>query len=299
MIILEGPDCGGKTTLAAKLSKEYDSPITHYSSHHGMGMLEHAVTGKPGVGDIIDRFHYSEIPYSLYYRKVEPEYVGVNMITRALLARQVVVILCLPPWLEVKKKWYIRREKELIKTETKLHRIYKWYDKIEEDGIPRIKYDYTSNTIRHVLRKIENLINITPDSDILEGQPCGRFHDAKVLLVGEDVGNIIQREVPFTGVKGSGPWFTQQLIDAEIPEKDLAWINVKLEDGTSNMPNVVDTCNTCGFDYVIALGGVAIKALDDEGIKHLSYSHPQYWKRFQNKEEYPLIYRLKEITNEN
>ena len=84
MIILEGPDCSGKSTLAEKLSDRYNSRITHYTHHDRMGMLQHAVNGQTGVDEIVDRFHYSEIPYSLYYRDVYPDYIGTCMSNRAL-----------------------------------------------------------------------------------------------------------------------------------------------------------------------------------------------------------------------
>jgi len=295
VLILEGPDCGGKTVLAKKLVKKYDAHHTHYDAHHRMRMLAHAVDGEPGLGEIVDRFHYSEIPYSLYYRKVKPDYVGTSMINRALLARQAVTILCLPPWGEVKRNWHARKENELIQSENILRRIYKWYDNMPNDGIPVVKYDYTSDKLKHIVENVEALMNARPASNIIKGQPSGRFYSAKVLLVGEMVGNSIQREVPFTGIKASGPWFTQQLLDAEIQEKDLAWINVQLYDGISNMINVVKACETYKYDHVIALGATADAALRRKHIQHESAYHPQYWNRFHSKEEYHLINRLKEI----
>lgn len=296
MLILEGPDCSGKSTLASELSKYYNAPITHYTCHHRMGMLEHAVQGKPGTDEIVDRFHHSEVPYSLYHRQTDPDYIGIAMINRALLARKAITILCLPPWKEVKKQWYKRKKDELIQSETILRHIYKWYAAIRSDGVPQILYDYTvEDNLRYVTERIEALINARPSSNIIKGEPCGRFYSAKVLLVGESVGNVIQQEVPFTGIKASGPWLTQLLLNADIHEGDLAWINVKLSDGLSNMINVVKTCETYHYEYVIALGNVASEALVRKGIEHETVYHPQYWKRFHNKEEYPLITRLKEI----
>ena len=145
------------------------------------------------------------------------------------------------------------------------------------------------------MERVKALIKARPHSSIIDGEPCGRFYSAKVLLVGETVGNSVQQEVPFTGIRGSGPWFTQQLLDANIAEADLAWINVKLSDDTSNMINVIDACKTYEYEHVIALGNVASIALDKAHIEHTTDYHPQYWKRFNNKRDYPLIAKLKEI----
>ena len=44
MIILEGCDCTGKTTLAEKLSAKYNASVTHYSKHDENVMMAHALT---------------------------------------------------------------------------------------------------------------------------------------------------------------------------------------------------------------------------------------------------------------
>ncbi len=297
MIIIEGPDCSGKTQLSYTLMNKWGVQVTHYSAHDRMGMIEHAATAEPRCGFIVDRFHLSEIPYSLYYRKSEPDYVGVAMIDRALLARAAVMVVCLPPWDIVKEMWKARKDDELIKSEKVLRQIYKWYASKAYRGIPTIYYDYTKQDVGNLYDHIDALARARPCSYITAGGPSGRFYDTDVLLVGEKCSKEFQCEVPFTGTNASGPWLTEKLMAHNIYEDQLTWMNVKLQDDRDNMDLVNDHVKTYTPRHVIALGGVAHATLAAHHIEHTSFSHPQYQKRFKNSEQYELIPHLRKILD--
>jgi len=297
MIIIEGPDCSGKTQLSYTLMNKWQVQCTHYDAHDRMGMIKHAAHAVPKIGFIVDRFHLSEIPYSLYYRKSEPDYVGVAMIDRVLLARSAVMVVCLPPWDIVKEMWKARKEDELIQSEKVLRQIYKWYASKAYRGIPTIYYDYTKHDINNLIQHIETLAKVRPFSDIYQGGPSGRFYDTDVLLVGEKCSKENQFEVPFTGTNASGPWLTEQLMAHNIYEDQLTWMNVKKLNDSSNMDNVVHHVSFYKPQHVIALGGVAHATLDAHHIEHTTFSHPQYQKRFKNKEQYELIPHLRKILD--
>lgn len=127
MIILEGCDCTGKTTLAEKLSAKYDAHITHYSKHDNDGMKTHALLCEPGTDEIVDRFHMSEIPYSMYFRHEVPQYDSVKEIDLILRDRKCLQIVCVPPWPNVKTCWEDRKNEELVQSLNALHGIYMWY----------------------------------------------------------------------------------------------------------------------------------------------------------------------------
>jgi len=297
MIIIEGPDCSGKSTLVNTLMSKWNVESTHYNGHHRMSMLEHAVIAPPRIGYIVDRFHLSEIPYSLYHRQTKPDYVGIAMIDRALLARAAVMVICLPPWNIVKAFWSERKRKEMIKSESVLRHIYKWYAGRTYRGIPTIYYDYTKQDVNNLVQHIETLAKARPYSYITAGGPSGRFYDSDVLLVGEKCSKEFQCEVPFTGTNASGPWLTEKLMSHNIYEDDLIWINVKLQDNRDNMNLVIDHIQDYKPQHVIALGSVAHVTLERNHIESIHFDHPQYHKRFQNKEVYPLIPYLKEILD--
>ncbi len=144
MIIIEGVDCSGKSTLVEKLSAYYSSPVTHYTKHEPTKMLDHARNAKPSVDEIVDRFHLSEIPYSMYYRHIVPDYDTVKDIDLVVRDGNNLQIVCVPPWITVKQHWQARKEDELIKSLQALHGIYMWYkDKSQAfSSSPVWYYDY-------------------------------------------------------------------------------------------------------------------------------------------------------------
>ena len=156
MIILEGCDCTGKTTLASRLSERFVAPITHYSEHNEDIFTAHAIQCKPGTREIADRFHMSEIPYTMYYRHSIPMYESVKDIDLILRDRKCLQIICTPPWLFVKNCWEKRKEEELIQSLEALHGIYMWYrDKSQAfTSLTLWKYDYTVESVESLCEKI-------------------------------------------------------------------------------------------------------------------------------------------------
>jgi len=156
VIILEGCDCTGKTTLAEKLSAFYNAPVTHYSKHDEDVMMEHAIRSKRGTDEIVDRFHMSEIPYSMYFRHTIPEYDSVAKIDLTLRDRKCLQIVCVPPWLNVKAYWEDRQDEEIIQSLGTLHDIYMWYmDKSQAFSSFQVwKYDYIITSFDDLCTKI-------------------------------------------------------------------------------------------------------------------------------------------------
>ena len=146
MIILEGCDCTGKSTLATRLAEHYNSEIIHYSTHNDDDMRRHAIVGVYGTGQIVDRFHLSEPPYSMYLRHETPQYESVSAIDEILNSGKHLVILCIPPWKTVIKLWKERLDLEVVKNEESLLGIYDWYaTRAERYKTPHMLYDWTDD----------------------------------------------------------------------------------------------------------------------------------------------------------
>ena len=127
---------------------------------------------------------------------------------------------------------------------------------------------------------------------------AGSYTRGVVLLVGERTSHPEQNKyhAPFCSTKGCSGWLNAKLEEAEIPEKELFWINALDNDGTPmNLRKIYDELEP---RQVLALGNVARDHLQKAGISHGMVPHPQYWKRFKHKEPYPLITVLKSITNQ-
>ncbi len=134
LIILEGPDGGGKTTLGKILSSKLEVPVDNHGPYKGeVQIWKHyfdsmlpAYSGERNV--ILDRCWLAEGPYGQVYRgglnRIERwqqrilEHVAVNC--------SAVVIYCLPPYRECLRAWSSGRE-EMLETEAQLCEVYDLY----------------------------------------------------------------------------------------------------------------------------------------------------------------------------
>lgn len=129
----------------------------------------------------------------------------------------------------------------------------------------------------------------------------GYMHDAskQILLVGDRPGPSAPKEpyyhhTPFYSTKHCSGWLNLLLEQEKIPEKKLVWINSADENG-EYYPIALATAMKP--KKIIALGGKAAAWLRKNDVNDfIAAPHPQYWKRFHNKEAYPLIEILHNLT---
>lgn len=125
----------------------------------------------------------------------------------------------------------------------------------------------------------------------------GSYTQGIILIVGEQASNPedAPEQQPFCTTKGCSGWLNKMLEIESIPEEALFWVNALNNDSTNiDLQKLVDELKpTC----VLALGSVADQVCTEQGVTHEKIYHPQYWKRFRSKERYPLLDRLKQLTD--
>lgn len=121
-----------------------------------------------------------------------------------------------------------------------------------------------------------------------------------VLLVGDRPGPSAPSDpdyhhTPFYSTKHCSGWLNASLHAEGIPEELLLWINAY-----DRLGNPADFDLLVGNQMpvsTIALGGNAAKWLEQNGYdRFVREYHPQYWKRFHHGERYPLLDKLKKLT---
>jgi thymidylate kinase len=139
IIIMEGPDGAGKTTLARKIVAMLPGCFFH---HHGpypniQGGLHHvyAQTMAPAVLNrcdvVLDRCWISEKPYGVAFRggadRITPD--QVDMLETMAARCRTTVIICLPPWETVQTNFIERKGagQEYLAGVQQLHVVYEWY----------------------------------------------------------------------------------------------------------------------------------------------------------------------------
>jgi hypothetical protein len=123
----------------------------------------------------------------------------------------------------------------------------------------------------------------------------------KAILVGDRPGNGARllpadhHHTPFHSTKNSSLWLNRQLVEAKIDETQLVWLNAANMHGA---PFPVELARGwLGDPLVVALGGNAERWLKGGGIECIKVYHPQAWKRFHSKQEYPLIPLLRKTLD--
>jgi thymidylate kinase len=132
LIVIEGPDGAGKSTLARELSSSWGFSIAGTRGPDDnvrekvYTALGQAVSGE-GPIKIYDRLFFSELVYGrilrgkLLFNAIESLYIK-----RMLAALRCPVIFCLPPYEEVLKN--IQNSDQMDGVEDNIHKIYKAYE---------------------------------------------------------------------------------------------------------------------------------------------------------------------------
>ena len=288
MIILEGPDGSGKSHLLERMKKPdsafYRWGKRHYSKSDFRWML-HDLWADPDRF-IYDRAYLSEQIYGPLLRDEDKiGKSGRRMLDRVALSKQGIVVLCIPPFEVAKKAWASRKEEELIQDGNLYNQLYSEYLSLETD-LPIIQYDWTVDTYMDLERR---LLEAMPNKNL--GYGIGNYSGSSTLLVGDMVKHRGQFEACFCWDQGSAPWLADKLEEASIPEDRLYWINARNYLGRVNPADFIEKMNP---ENIVALGNKAASWCDNNSLAYEKVKHPQYWKRFKSKEEYPLIPLLKE-----
>lgn len=313
LTIFEGPDGGGKTTLAREYAEQTGARYVHFGPlpnvRSGLARLYAeamlpAVLGYQPV--VFDRSWLSEQPYAIAFRggRDRLHATAQRMLERLAFRCGAVVVLCRPPLDAVLQTYEQRKREEYLKTKKQLAQVYRYYDRHALDShLPLIEYNYrehlsesistTANTLKEVVH-----IHRSPLHDVLY-QTAGRL-DARVMLVGDSFaqpGNddpFYQWPFASFSLMGCSQWLTQQLDAARIREHQLLFANA------DSLPHHT----VLGFrGAIVALGDVAAAKLkyhlamgmDDERKQIRECPHPAYWKRFHPHSPYPLIKLLRTL----
>lgn len=301
LIIFEGPDGSGKTTLARDYAAAIGARYVHFSNMLGLNRglarvyVEGMLPALLGYQDVVfDRSWLSEVPYGKAFRGGADRLGDVTrrMLERLALKCGAVVVMCRPPFDVCAGTFTNRPEVEYLKSVEQLRSVYDSYGS-EPTDLPICYWDYTTTLDlkpSFVMEKLHSAMRyICVDPHPLHTMSAGNW-DAPVILVGERFANHREQDPfyqwPFASFNydGCSQWLTKQLLDAGIGEESLLWFN-------ADQPIPSFSCQRT----VIALGNAADEMLTSRGVKHLHTTHPSNHKRFHSSEvAYPLIGMIKE-----
>lgn len=322
IILLEGPDCCGKTTLASGIQhicERFNVPYTyiHADYKEGTNMFEYhtrlllraIVAAKQGVV-VLDRLHWSEKVYAEVYRGGSPWTVGWRFFERVLNRFAAIRVIATPEDPSRARDWHMESKRDEM-YQSGNEKVAEWYLHIlnqHSDSPLYFHYDRDKHPLSRrnnlptefALRLLQNMETVRnkqsaafPSAFIPERfNLLGYMPIAKYLLLGEILNpkKTIQSLWPFYDYRDSSLYLTEAMDIAGLSEDDFIWSNFY---GPSNDFNLYKIAEANPNIRVISLGGrqyddlLKYKIFPEENITKIH--HPSYAKRFgTSKEDYAL-----------
>jgi hypothetical protein len=298
VIILEGPDSSGKSTLAKELENVGYRIVPFGVPPAEAQQTEETIfrfffnelykAGESSERVAFDRLHLSESIYGGWMRGgTLMSDCNEMLIERYLNAIDGQLVMCLPPRRTALKNWLTKNVHgdEYVKSANIWENIYEEYSTLffnQQRNNNWMWYDYTRH---HAGMFAEALVKIQgrPLPHGMVGSQTPRF-----IFCGEQAAG--EPDLPFMTPNNSSGWLFNVVHEAGYKERDIAFINARTLTGEAHdMPQQVLDMNPT----FIALGKTAHQWLS--GLSHEELEHPQFFKRFHKNERWDYINRLAEI----
>ena len=293
VIILEGPDGGGKTTLARWLRDQRGyqivktnapSPKENVFKSYTDSLLAAVESGQPTV---LDRHYLGEGIYGPLLRGEDRlGRQGRDLLERLIAACGVRLVICSPPWAELVKGW--AGKDDLLKRQAQLRQVRQAYLS-EARRLGLEVYDWT--------RAADGPVSYLKVMPSLPDGVTG-YHTADVLFVGERAGKkTVVWDLPFHNVTGSARylWESLQSVDG-WEERRGAWTNAFDAEGKPRaLWMIVKALSRTR--RVIALGDIAHRECKHQDINDVVVPHPQYWRRFHHNDMITYTKKLEDAIN--
>lgn len=294
LVIIEGADKTGKTTLAKKIVEKFGYSYAHFAAPGPDPGREYADflinLDKPTV---CDRFYIGEQVYGPLLRgKSVISNLQKATIERLCRYRGAILIWANTP-IEVAQERLAKSKEEDVTLKENESAWYMFRDIIKEIPItPMCAYDSSrTGALEKILSELDPVINTMRQMSGLARYYCsgiGTIFGNKMVVVGESINErVTWVGKPFDrGV--SSEFLYSCMREANIPESRLYVCNAdKLTTEEAMFIRQGDT------EPWLALGEKAHQRLTDMMISHVWIPHPQYWKRFHNSERVAYVVMLK------
>ncbi len=318
LLIVEGPDCAGKTTLINELMKKYQNP--HMIHHNAYLNDTNATLWYNYLIPMVDAYNHNTIHSDLIFDRswiAEPIYGQVmrggqdriqvyqkRSLERIALSLGAVVVYCLPPVETCVGYFKDRMDIEYLNKIDQLKQVHFNYvnqsEQAQRSGLYGLVYDYTNESVDSLIQRISMLRDMYGENlgpGIGEFAPGGR---TTLILSDRSSGtNAVQDGFPFIALDrgGCSAWLNEILEANGISERGLYWVNVNSMDGTEIVNgSFIDRLRPI---QIITLGNEALDWFEGyesmflNKFNHVHLHHPQYHKRFRSRELYQLISILK------
>lgn len=294
LIVIEGPDLCGKTSLARRIGQLVRGEVRHAGPPSRCSIEEYetaldAYDPRSGEHLILDRWHVGEYVWPrIFGRDSDFDVPTQRHVEMFMRSRGAVIV-------------YASRDPDKLKVELVEENEPLTPDKLDESMTlfaearrlgrhDSYGWDYEYSTQADVIEVVEAALHqsrvVRPMWDALDG---GGFvigsQVPTVLLVGDELGpekdgRTPPNDIPFAPYPATSGHY---LLRALRNWHRYAIVNSKAN--RSREPrDLVKVCRAFKPSAVVALGKNASKELTSAGVSHQEVPHPQYWRRFKHAE---------------
>jgi len=311
IIILDGPDATGKTTLQEFFVKKYDAIPIHltWNKELALRMFDYqteemlrAVELSTNHLVVVDRHWISEKIYANVLRGGSPWPLMGRMMDRVWRKHAALYIITLPVQSQLGFEMALQRHNDNIDnahpyTDQQFMKLLHQYSDFYNDNITRhdmIPYfmEFDGHNLDKFTERVMVRLNFLQTTQYPPAllprntNIAGHSAKARYLIIGEQV-NCKDNPFswPFYAYKNSSLFLTEVIAELKINETWLMWANAKNADGSFNIliPELI-----IRYGLVpIVLGNEAERVLRNNGFKNTTtIMHPSYARRFNKHDAF-------------
>lgn len=289
MIILEGVDGVGKTTLAKEIAVQ-SGLVYQHESVPADGLKRYvAICNTPNHHCIYDRFHLGEYVYPILKKggRKPLTFTELRMVDTALLSTGSVLVHCDSSLQFIKRSFEVKREKFITLNQAlKAKDLYKTC--FEHSILVKTTYDPEHHNVKAKAKEILKLYYRQPRW-AFEAGGIGYQGKGGFMIVGDRInpyqplGKATNPRLPFVWHTGSSLFLHQAL--ALTGRRDFYITNAfKHDSEADNWQALANEITRLEPAKIICLGQNAARLLNDMDLPFIKTHHPAYWSRFKSKE---------------
>lgn len=305
IIVIEGPDGTGKTTLANALCERLGATYRHltyrWPDHmylYHWAAIEQCLKDAERGPVILDRWWASELVYAAAFRGGTRWPWLHKMLDRVGLKHRVFYVLAQP---DDRTKYIDHFEQlkgkrvEMFDSMTKVYDLFRDWHHTMKGRMDFMTYDFMRDakspedfalTVDHIMQEAYDWHagNHGFALDVNDRRAAGQLVCPDILLIGDKSNQKTRRPVwPFFDVGHSSDWVTSALHRAGIPEHKVAWVNA--HGSTGKLQITRSMIDAICPKHIITMGCEAQRAAHALDLDvDWGMGHPQWYRRFHPKD---------------